>query len=817
MIRGNPIIASLGILACALNGFSDEIQSDGVREQRVRFSSAAFSPGGRLPYASVSGDGRTLRFDVETLAPKGSLTLFKSREGFFKPNTDYRLSFTYKIPKQGDGGRLIFRVRDMDSSGPDAVRETLAKTDDEKPFSARFRSPANAKRLAVVFTAADAGLEAEIKDLKVEYGNFEAYIPASPKAQPYEGEIPGTPPAGAREVSVELPQGNGSVISAEHLDVDPGLAYLATRINKAIETCRERGISKLILPRGRYYIDEDVAITLSNLRDFEFDGGGSTLVFKRSKGNSLSISGCERVKVSNVNFDWDWETDPLASFVKVSGVKTSEKESYVDFAFVDYRDYPKKYVRIACLSQADEQLRSVGVEGGKTYMWETWQSTPPKEKKWVSANVLRVYMPEREAGAFSKGEFYRMSHYYYDMNCVSMYGNRNLTLENVNVHSTPGHAFTVDGAQKYWRFKNVNIVIPEGAAKRAITCTADHLHIARSQGFFKMEDCEFSFGNDDCMNAHDNSDHVKKLGKKSVSIKNGKWRALTYKPGEKVEFRNADMSPTGFAGEVAEVAEIEKRPGDYRISFTEPLPEDISEFVIFNRTYDTSNIIVRNCVFRQNRARGLLILARDVTVENCRFYRNEMGAIKLESGWTAASWCEGFGVDNVVVRNCEFDTVNPSGAAHDGKVRDIFMGAYIKTDPSPVSTYYPIIQNVLFENNSFKDSFGLVAFISSARNVTFKGNTFANPSARNSENHYRGAFFITHSSNVNIVNNTYADSRQLKMPGVMYDRETCENILAEGNLIAKALPSPKEETREPGPAREREYSIPEIPVFIPGL
>ncbi|MFR6033186.1 MAG: right-handed parallel beta-helix repeat-containing protein [Bacilli bacterium] len=40
---------------------------------------------------------------------------------------------------------------------------------------------------------------------------------------------------------------------------------------------------------------------------------------------------------------------------------------------------------------------------------------------------------------------------------------------------------------------------------------------------------------------------------------------------------------------------------------------------------------MRNCYFHDNRARGILILARDVTIENCKFRHNEMGAIKIET------------------------------------------------------------------------------------------------------------------------------------------------------------------------------------------
>ena len=137
--------------------------------------------------------------------------------------------------------------------------------------------------------------------------------------------------------------------------------------------------------------------------------------------------------------------------------------------------------------------------------------------------------------------------------------------------------------------------------------------------------------------------------------------------------------------------------GKFEIFFNSDIPgPEKSKYIMFDKTYDTRNVIVRDCYFHSNRARGILVLARDVTIENCRFRRNEMGAVKLETGYTTNIWCEGFGVDNVVLRNNIFDTSNPLGVSNFGYERDVFIGAYIAADPSYEQTSYPILKNILF-------------------------------------------------------------------------------------------------------------------------
>ena len=383
-----------------------------------------------------------------------------------------------------------------------------------------------------------------------------------------------------------------------------------------------------------------------------------------------------------------------------------------------------------------------------------------------------------------------MQHYYYDMNCCVMYNNKHLTLQNINVWSCCGHAFTVAGQQKYWHFDNVNIVRPPNAKKRAITCTADHLHISHSQGFFKMENCEFSLGADDCINMHDCSLFMRPSGEytmQTASSRNGIW---TIRKGAKVEIRHGDYSPSGVFAKVEDIVPVQNKRNFYEVVFDTPIPKEKSDgFIIFNwEDYDTRNIIVRNCYFHDNRARGILILARDVTIENCRFYHNEMGAIKIETGYTFNLWSEGYGVENVVIRNNIFDTSNPFDMKNDGRARDIYMGIYMKTDPSLEQTMYPILNNILLEKNTFKDTFGLLAFIASTGNLTIRDNTFINETPRKKPFDYRGNFYVTHSTNTKIVNNTWIKSPNVTNPGVLVDRNTVKRLVFKGNKVADKIP-----------------------------
>lgn len=295
-----------------------------------------------------------------------------------------------------------------------------------------------------------------------------------------------------------------------------------------------------------------------------------------------------------------------------------------------------------------------------------------------------------------------------------------------------------------------------------------------------MIGCEFAYGSDDCINIHDLSAFGVKVDENVIELKAGSMPEV----GDVVELRHGDYSPAKFKSEVVSITVTPDKKRYFYLKDKIPNPR-FDGFVIFNRVYDSSHVIIRDCYFHSNRARGLLILASDITIENCKFVHNQMGALKFESGYTFNLWSEGFGVNNVLVKNCTFDTVNPQGVAYQGKVRDVFFGVYMRRDPSFEQTKYPVIRNVMFENNKFKNSFGTIALISSSDNIIFKNNTFENTTPRKKELPYRGAFYINHSTNTKIVNNTYIKSDLVKYPGIFVDEDTSKGIIFEGNTIVE--------------------------------
>ncbi len=716
-------------------------------------------------------------------SPWGSL--FSLMGGLLEDDTAYVLEFDYILECEPSAENyIIVVVRDMNFKKDDFASPSLP-TKPGKFMKGRvnFKTLKGAGGYAVMFHM-HGKLKGEIKNLTLRQADdTTSFRPFSANAEAFDESKLKKIPTGAKEFSVDLPTPkNGLVVSAADFGLNENVDNAAAIINKALEHCRKTGASKLVIPRGTYKSFDGTQIIVQDFEDFTIDGQGSTIIInknlRKSGPSTLSIARCKRTLLENLNFDWDWNSNPLASVVEVVG----GNDKYFDIKFLEYEDFPQKDVRIGIFSAYDPKTKSVGIENGKTRAFNMFVGRgKPVETQWIASNILRI----KTRNPFEAGELYRLQHSYYEYGCVSMLSNTHLTLRNFNIYSCSGHAFTVSGTQKYWHFDNVNIVRPPNSERRAITTTADHLHIAQSQGYMKMENCEFSLGADDCINMHDCSIIMARESDETLLSVNTR-NSYLYNEGEEIELRQDDFSPAGFTGKVIEKTLVDRERKIYRVRLDKPIPEMKGVyFVLFSKKYDTRNMIVRNCYFHDNRARGVLILARDVTVENCRFFHNEMGAIKIETGFTGNSWCEGYGVENVVVRNCTFDTCNPSGSMTNGYERDIYMGVYLFTDPSYRKTDYPILRDIMFENNTFKDTFGVVAVVTSVRNLIFRNNTFSNPTPRKNPLKYRGCFYVGWSRDVSIVNNKFVLSENISDLGVYIEKGTVKRLKIQGNSFAE--------------------------------
>jgi len=510
-------------------------------------------------------------------------------------------------------------------------------------------------------------------------------------------------PTGCPDFVVERPRAVASphVVRAADFGFSTASDKNAAAINRALAEAKRLGAARVELAPGTYRCFDEPGVVLRGFTDFTLDGKGAVLVFRRApeyrgqpqselildKGNVLADA-CVRTELRNFTLDWDWETDPLASFVRVTAKhedKTAPENSYVELTFVDWERHPKypEPVPVQKINAMDE-CRTRFRAGPRLFSFGQTEGHFEARNMWVKPNVLRLwpglpmegrnqnpmvrfnYNPTENLNRvrrFEDNGFYRLLHCYYGKNGINLNGNRHLAVRNVTVWSCFGMAMVTDGPQSHTEIEGLHVRPPtreEIAAAypgavfrpRPVTSTSDGFHVARSQGYYRLLGCSWTLNNDDSINFHDRFTIAVRGGDRVLDVVNRRGAEyFRVAAGAEVELRYPDFAPTDFRARVTKVV-------GNRIYLDRTMPPQRGQcFLVWDRTYGTDNVHVKDCLFDESGFRNIFSPS-NLTIEDCRFHRTNGYPIRFIADYRSDLWCEGMGARNLVVRNCRFEDVN---------------------------------------------------------------------------------------------------------------------------------------------------------------
>lgn len=527
---------------------------------------------------------------------------------------------------------------------------------------------------------------------------------------------------GADPFEIEMPRSRCGTVRAADFGFSTANDDNGSAVNRAIAECVRTGAGRLELAAGIYNCFGAGGVTFGGLEDLSVDGKGAVLVFRRPPrdgsndrqydipvaGANLVFSNCTRVLVRDLKLDWDWDREPLADFATIDAVHVDDAPdaSYIDFRMCDFKRHPRypNPVPVQTISgmTADHLNRRAAPFGG---FYGTSEGHFGTKNEWIAPNVLRVWPSVKLAGkryqkiydarftpklnadalhaaAKDVGGTYRIAHCYYGPNAINTHGCRHLTFERVDIWSAYGMGVRTSGPQAYWQFLDCHVRLPPSdlkradgcpyaAYRRAVTTTADAHHVVQSKGHVKFIGCSWTLHQDDTHNFHDRSTLAVAAGQRRLEVVNG--RGTEYfgaAVGDEIELVGEDFSRIGWKGRITAIE------GETYVTDRELPPQQGLAFVVFNASYGTDHIVIRDCEMANTLMARNLIHGSNVTVENCLF-RNITGApLRFQGEYTWNAWCEGFGCTNIVVRGCRFEN-DYNGYLADGVSAEIFAGARI--------------------------------------------------------------------------------------------------------------------------------------------
>lgn len=503
---------------------------------------------------------------------------------------------------------------------------------------------------------------------------------------------------------------------------------------KAIEYCKANPNITLKVDGGKYYFRTDKAIMLDGLKNVLIDADGAQFIFENP--NYFHIVNCDCIEIRGLGITWNLDVSRLASLVKI---RNASKESHsFELEFTELNEVSAD-IPIMAFTKYDPETLTPGTRQDfkEDYVYQFPGSIKTVEK--TGHNVLKV-THDGSLDNYTDGEVYLLRHHVYGGNAFNVYNTSNITFSGIKLYAVAGMGWLIENRSEHFQLLGCVIGLDPEHDDNRISTTADGVHIANTNGKFRISGCDFSFMGDDDVNVHDNIATVTdKLDEKTVEIYTN---ANNFAAGDTVIFSSKGFDRLGFS---AEVTSVEGK----KLTFDKDLPDYIvKDCIVSNGSIDSGNYVISGNYFHENRARGLLLQSNNGLCESNRFYKTMANPIKVIMDISSGLWLEGTGVNGLVIRNNSFVECN---------VVEWSAQISISTNIDGKSADSTLFYNITVENNSFDNFYGRLVDASNVSNLNICGNRVNNKGG--SYEARRGRIIIRQScSRVTISNNEYKAS-----------------------------------------------------------
>lgn len=547
----------------------------------------------------------------------------------------------------------------------------------------------------------------------------------------------------------------------------------APALYNLISQAYSSGQKNVTIPAGTYHItpmdgQTEACLKFTGLKDFEINATGAVIINTDRKTRSFFFDQCANVTIQG----GEYRHDPLP-FSQGRVTAIGESRSSVDIQIPT--GYP---------SDLDDPLYYFGP--GKPRFFnlfdaEKRQWKPDTDDVWFKACErlspttfrfhLRSTLPADypiQAGDLAawRGAVVQ------DMilkNC------RQMKVLDAVFSNASGFCVHEDGGDggNFFRYKVTRGPAPQGAAELPLlSSNADAFHSSEMRHGPILDGCVFEYMNDDGVPIHGSYILIMQVNGSSMIA--AALMADYCRPGDAFAFYDdngalsgrakvihaetvASSSETGSTSELYRYFERGGHPVLLKIDFDQPVSAMVSGTAV-NTSALGNGFVVRNCIIRNHRARGILIKASDGLIENCLVEGSTIDGIVLAPEtryWPEADYARHVLIRNNTIRNVGIWRLEGHFEAGALTLAEWRRGKYISSPQGH--------QDITIEHNTFEDNAGVNVLISSAENIVIRDNRFIRPMTKPS---LRGTalgvpadslFWITASSNIQFSDNKIMD------------------------------------------------------------
>lgn len=511
-------------------------------------------------------------------------------------------------------------------------------------------------------------------------------------------------------------------------------------VRAALHALDKTSSGRLVFPPGQYDFYPDraderylfasnndeglkrIGFAISNRKNLIIDGGGARFVF-HGRMVPFLIDHAERLTLQNFSVDF---SRPFHSEGRVLAVTPHS----VDL------DIPEEFpfqIRNGVLVFVDAvRVRKAGDPPEVLYPYETLLAFDPvrRETAFMAPEVRRLESgiaaesiggrririplslrtpPARVGETFVFGADFR------DCPGFLIADSASVTLREVTVNHCGGMGVIAQRSADL-SLQRVAITPPPGG-RRILSITADAIHFVNCRGRITLEDCVFEQQLDDAVNIHGLYAQItRRLAPNQIEIKlvHPQQAGVDFvEVGTRLELtQGRSLAPLG-AAIVTRVERVNKQFTIVETSTAIPDSVAVGDCVA-NADANTAEVHIARCLFRGNRARGILLGSRGRTVVENNTFHIPGAAILFEGD--GRFWFEQAGVRDVLIRGNTFDNCNFGIWGH----------ATIEVRPGLDEAFQKVTRynhNIRIEDNLFR-VFGSAYLLSaySVDGLRFKGN-----------------------------------------------------------------------------------------------
>lgn len=226
---------------------------------------------------------------------------------------------------------------------------------------------------------------------------------------------------------------------------------------------------------------------------------------------------------------------------------------------------------------------------------------------------------------------------------------QNVTFKNITINTCWGMGFIVQKSEDV----TIDGCVIEPEDGNYWSAGQDATHFVNCRGKITVKNCRFQHQLDDAVNIHGVYTVITKSLKNKILVKYGHYQTRgidIYGVGDKIQaLERESQQPLAFAV----IKEVETLNDDFTLLTLDEISGDFKEGMIIENLSDETDALICNNVFKDNRARGMLIAAKGkVEIANNVFHSGG-AAIQFESD--PLFWLESGGVNDVIIRNNAFN------------------------------------------------------------------------------------------------------------------------------------------------------------------